>query len=65
MSSGLDTVIITGLSGAGRGTAAKCFEDLGYFVVDNLRVVPEPSSLALAGLSALAALAAWRRARAS
>jgi UPF0042 nucleotide-binding protein len=32
----LETVIITGLSGAGRGTAAKCFEDLGYFVVDNL-----------------------------
>lgn len=32
----LDTVIITGLSGAGRSTAAKCFEDLGYFVVDNL-----------------------------
>ena len=32
----LDTVIITGLSGAGRGTAAKCFEDLGFFVVDNL-----------------------------
>jgi UPF0042 nucleotide-binding protein len=36
VSSGLDTVIITGLSGAGRGTAAKCFEDLGFFVVDNL-----------------------------
>lgn len=34
--SGLDTVIITGLSGAGRSTAAKCFEDLGFFVVDNL-----------------------------
>jgi len=33
---GLDTVIITGLSGAGRSTAAKCFEDLGFFVVDNL-----------------------------
>lgn len=33
---GLETVIITGLSGAGRNTAAKCFEDLGYFVVDNL-----------------------------
>jgi RNase adapter protein RapZ len=32
----LDTVIITGLSGAVRSTAAKCFEDLGYFVVDNL-----------------------------
>ena len=28
--------IITGLSGAGRSEAAKCFEDLGYFVVDNL-----------------------------
>src|SRR3954465_5186366 len=35
-SGGLDTVIITGLSGAGRSTAAKCFEDLGFFVVDNL-----------------------------
>lgn len=33
---GLDTVIITGLSGAGRSAAAKCFEDLGFFVVDNL-----------------------------
>jgi UPF0042 nucleotide-binding protein len=33
---GLDTVIITGLSGAGRSAAAKCFEDLGYYVVDNL-----------------------------
>ncbi|HJQ42902.1 MAG TPA: RNase adapter RapZ [Jatrophihabitantaceae bacterium] len=34
--SGLEIVIVTGLSGAGRSTAAKCFEDLGYFVVDNL-----------------------------
>ena len=32
----LDTVVVTGLSGAGRSTAAKCLEDLGYFVVDNL-----------------------------
>jgi UPF0042 nucleotide-binding protein len=31
-----ETVIITGLSGAGRSAAAKCFEDLGFFVVDNL-----------------------------
>lgn len=29
-------VIITGLSGAGRSTALKNFEDLGYFCVDNL-----------------------------
>lgn len=28
--------IITGLSGAGRSEAARCLEDLGYFVVDNL-----------------------------
>jgi UPF0042 nucleotide-binding protein len=35
-SHGLETVIITGLSGAGRSAAAKCFEDLGFFVVDNL-----------------------------
>jgi UPF0042 nucleotide-binding protein len=34
--SGLETVVVTGLSGAGRSTAAKCLEDLGYFVVDNL-----------------------------
>ncbi|MGN6607434.1 MAG: RNase adapter RapZ [Jatrophihabitans sp.] len=32
----LQTVIISGLSGAGRSTAAKCLEDLGWFVVDNL-----------------------------
>jgi UPF0042 nucleotide-binding protein len=32
----LDLVMITGLSGAGRSTAAKCLEDLGWFVVDNL-----------------------------
>src|SRR5947199_8262683 len=32
----VDFTLITGLSGAGRSEAAKCFEDLGYFVVDNL-----------------------------
>jgi UPF0042 nucleotide-binding protein len=29
-------VVITGLSGAGKSFAIKCFEDLGYFCVDNL-----------------------------
>jgi len=29
-------VIITGLSGAGKSFAIKCFEDMGYFCVDNL-----------------------------
>jgi UPF0042 nucleotide-binding protein len=28
--------LITGLSGAGRSEAARCLEDLGFFVVDNL-----------------------------
>ncbi len=31
-------VIITGLSGSGKTLAANCFEDLGYFCVDNLPV---------------------------
>ncbi|MDT7570448.1 MAG: RNase adapter protein RapZ, partial [Actinomycetota bacterium] len=34
--SSLEVVVVTGLSGAGRSTAAKCLEDLGWFVVDNL-----------------------------
>jgi len=34
--SGLQVVVVTGMSGAGRSTAAKCLEDLGWFVVDNL-----------------------------
>ncbi len=29
-------VLITGLSGSGKSTVANCFEDLGYYVVDNL-----------------------------
>jgi UPF0042 nucleotide-binding protein len=33
---GPQLAIITGLSGAGRTTAAKVLEDLGYFVIDNL-----------------------------
>jgi UPF0042 nucleotide-binding protein len=31
-----ELVIVTGMTGAGRSTAAKELEDLGYFVVDNL-----------------------------
>ncbi|MGZ5352722.1 MAG: RNase adapter RapZ, partial [Actinomycetota bacterium] len=47
--SGPGFTIITGLSGAGRSEAARCLEDLGYFVVDNL-----PPSL-LAKMAELAA----------
>ncbi len=35
-SSTVSFVIITGLSGAGKSFAIKCFEDIGYFCVDNL-----------------------------
>ena len=31
-------VIVTGMSGAGKSTALKMLEDLGYFCVDNLPV---------------------------
>ncbi|GAA4618282.1 RNase adapter RapZ [Saccharopolyspora hordei] len=34
--SGIEVAVVSGLSGAGRSTAAKCLEDLGWFVVDNL-----------------------------
>ncbi len=33
-----DLVIITGLSGAGKATALKAFEDLGFYCVDNLPI---------------------------
>lgn len=44
-------VLITGLSGSGKSSVAKAFEDLGYYVVDNLplpllaRFVAEPLEL--------------------
>ena len=31
-----DVVIITGMSGAGRTEAMHTFEDMGYYVIDNL-----------------------------
>jgi RNase adapter protein RapZ len=34
--SGIEIALVSGLSGAGRSTAAKVLEDLGWFVVDNL-----------------------------
>ena len=33
-----NVVVVTGMSGAGRSTAAGTFEDLGWFVIDNLPV---------------------------
>src|SRR5690242_9606386 len=35
---GRELVIITGLSGSGKGTVLKALEDLGYYSVDNLPI---------------------------
>jgi len=32
----IDVILVTGLSGAGRSTATRALEDIGWFVVDNL-----------------------------
>jgi UPF0042 nucleotide-binding protein len=41
-------VVIAGLSGAGRSTAANAFEDLGWYVIDNLppTLIPQVAELA-------------------
>jgi UPF0042 nucleotide-binding protein len=36
MATPISFVVITGLSGAGKSYAIKCFEDMGFFCVDNL-----------------------------
>ncbi len=43
-----ELVIITGLSGSGKGTVLKAFEDLGYYSVDNLPIglIPKFAELA-------------------
>jgi RNase adapter protein RapZ len=53
-----DIVIITGMSGAGRSTAAKSLEDLGWFVVENLPPALLPTMLDLADRASLAGVAA-------
>jgi UPF0042 nucleotide-binding protein len=42
-----ELVIITGLSGSGKGTVLKCLEDLGYYSVDNLPIELIPKFAAL------------------
>ena len=55
-----DIVIITGMSGAGRSTAAKTLEDLDWFVIDNLPpgLLPTMINLARRAKGALPRIAA-------
>ena len=53
-----DIVIITGMSGAGRSTAANALEDLGWYVVDNLPPALLPTMLDLADRASLPGVAA-------
>ncbi len=43
-----ELVVITGLSGSGKATVLKAFEDLGYYAVDNLPIelIPKFAELA-------------------
>ena len=53
-----DIVIVTGMSGAGRSTAAKSLEDIGWYVVDNLPPALLPTMIDLADRAALSGIAA-------
>ncbi|WP_306369989.1 RNase adapter RapZ [Nocardiopsis sp. CC223A] len=44
-----EVVVVTGMSGAGRSTAARALEDLDWFVVDNLPPGLLPTMIELAG----------------
>jgi len=46
-----ELVIVTGISGAGKASALKAFEDLGYHAVDNLPLELLPDFAALVGKS--------------
>src|SRR5271167_1242642 len=46
-----DLVIITGMSGSGKASVLKAFEDLGYYCVDNLPVGLIPRFAELVGQS--------------
>jgi UPF0042 nucleotide-binding protein len=47
-SQGAELVVITGLSGSGKATVLKAFEDLGYYAVDNMPIelIPKFADLA-------------------
>lgn len=48
MNPNIEFAVITGLSGAGKSEAIKCFEDMGFFCIDNLppSLIPKMAELA-------------------
>src|SRR5438552_170557 len=52
MAEPITVVVITGLSGAGKSYAIKCFEDMGFFCVDNLPTTLIPTFADLVARSA-------------
>ena len=44
---GIEFIIVTGMSGAGKTAASRCLEDLGYFCIDNLppALIPKMTEL--------------------
>ena len=44
----IQTVVITGMSGSGKSTALRAFEDMGYYCLDNLPITLLPDFLSLA-----------------
>ncbi len=67
MTGSITFVIITGLSGAGKSYAIKCFEDMGFFCVDNLptTLIPTFADLSRAPTAPAASPSASTCARAS
>ncbi len=53
-----ELVVLTGLSGSGKGSALKAFEDLGYYAVDNLPIELLPPFAELIASAATARKAA-------
>ena len=44
----LQLALVTGMSGAGRSTAARALEDMGWFVIDNIPATLLPDAVELA-----------------
>ncbi|HET6871485.1 MAG TPA: RNase adapter RapZ [Sporolactobacillaceae bacterium] len=49
MAKSIQIVIITGMSGAGKTVAMQCFEDLGFFCIDNLPPTLLPKFIEMVG----------------